>query len=707
MSILYLLSMLIAVAAGNAAPNILDIQPCTLDYTLVTSGFACAHSNWQEIIKQTGEGNQTTIADFPRTRKFAQTVSSYYYLLLPKIGWASTIFEARNVDWWRQLSHILHDARWLDVAFQGIWGWLSVGFALAWLLFSVFVVLPLMIYQPTQRIRFVVDASMRPKSNHTVNHLIAVLCIVLGAIFVFPAASCVSYFKVAEKTSMRQPLIVLTALVFGDDQNHGGAATAIVTLETLLEIIDRFLNSAAGTSSLVLETRDAARALRDTTQVTFHLYSHLVTFLGRTYSEFAKISFQIVSGFVRPVIHRLVPSCVALCGVCLIFGVLVWLRYARICRDFRTYRHTNVGWLRVCQTALVLFAVTGITICSVGGALLGLAAFPKDLCVAMQQRLFRDGEWTSFPLIGASENLAEALIDTCLSSKGDGDVLTNVGGADFANALQTVKENMKADPTLSPLGEVTAALDNFHSQFTCANTSQALKSSVEIVCDEYLSSIIAMCLSLCSGGACLFVGFVMLLNFWLRRLRLLDEFGSKLPILTPEVFFQACRKGDLCTVAECCEYFQPNSLVDGDWANSPLHYAAYYGNPKCVKKLCEQGWQVTARNFREQTPFTACVSNTDIPQEKKLAILRVLRKHGSPVDAYTGDGDTPLMIATRAHETCIVEALLKWGASPYKRDWDYKWTPLQMAQRDRNTEVMGLLEEASLSHRRLRAQGPS
>eukprot|EP01054_Gregarina_sp_Poly1_P002683 Gregarina_sp_Poly_1__2682@NODE_1736_length_3435_cov_323_458135_g1137_i0_p1_GENE_NODE_1736_length_3435_cov_323_458135_g1137_i0NODE_1736_length_3435_cov_323_458135_g1137_i0_p1_ORF_typecomplete_len1037_score119_00Ank_2/PF12796_7/1_8e08Ank_2/PF12796_7/3_7e08Ank_5/PF13857_6/1_7e09Ank_5/PF13857_6/2_5e07Ank_4/PF13637_6/1_8e04Ank_4/PF13637_6/1_1e06Ank_4/PF13637_6/1_4e07Ank_4/PF13637_6/0_0012Ank_4/PF13637_6/2_8Ank/PF00023_30/1_2e07Ank/PF00023_30/0_0048Ank_3/PF13606_6/1_4e07Ank_3/PF13606_6/0_0036DUF2207/P len=219
------------------------------------------------------------------------------------------------------------------------------------------------------------------------------------------------------------------------------------------------------------------------------------------------------------------------------------------------------------------------------------------------------------------------------------------------------------------------------------------------------------------------IAFSMTLAYWLPRRRFKDKVASGeqvantgsgasgtsvkgtptpyhgKPGITEKELYHACETGDQRTVLLALERYPPNSISDMTYCNTPLHLAAYYGHVEVVELLCTRGWNPNEFNFRRHTPFTACVSNLYLETETKIKVLTILKDHGAWIDVYTGDGDTPLMIATRANERDIVWLLLEWNANPLKRDEDYNWSSLKLAESMNNHEVYELLREASPKHK--------
>eukprot|EP01053_Blabericola_migrator_P002083 Blabericola_migrator_1__2082@NODE_1573_length_4260_cov_141_404722_g1028_i0_p2_GENE_NODE_1573_length_4260_cov_141_404722_g1028_i0NODE_1573_length_4260_cov_141_404722_g1028_i0_p2_ORF_typecomplete_len206_score42_44Ank_5/PF13857_6/3_5e11Ank_5/PF13857_6/1_2e08Ank_4/PF13637_6/0_00019Ank_4/PF13637_6/3_1e07Ank_4/PF13637_6/0_00021Ank_4/PF13637_6/0_0027Ank_2/PF12796_7/6_3e09Ank_2/PF12796_7/9_8e07Ank/PF00023_30/9_3e03Ank/PF00023_30/3_7e07Ank/PF00023_30/3_3e03Ank/PF00023_30/1_2e05Ank_3/PF13606_6/3_7e03Ank_3 len=164
--------------------------------------------------------------------------------------------------------------------------------------------------------------------------------------------------------------------------------------------------------------------------------------------------------------------------------------------------------------------------------------------------------------------------------------------------------------------------------------------------------------------------------------------------MTEEEFMAACRDGDIPKAEEGAEQYAANTVHD-IYNNTPLHMAAYYGHPVICENLIKKGWNPNAFNAKRHTPFTACVANLYLDQRAKKEVLILLKDYGAWVDVYTGEGDTPLMIAARADEQDVVALLLDWNANPLHRDLDYHLSSMGLAKSAHNDQIYEMLRAVS------------
>jgi len=118
---------------------------------------------------------------------------------------------------------------------------------------------------------------------------------------------------------------------------------------------------------------------------------------------------------------------------------------------------------------------------------------------------------------------------------------------------------------------------------------------------------------------------------------------------TADDVFRAIRAGDLDALRK-----MPANVKDR-LDNTPLHYAALYGNAESVRILLERGADVKARNKSDATPLIYAAYNFDK--------TRLLVEKGSDINAKSTIGMTPLLVAVSVHgNTETVRYLLEKGA---------------------------------------------
>ena len=117
-------------------------------------------------------------------------------------------------------------------------------------------------------------------------------------------------------------------------------------------------------------------------------------------------------------------------------------------------------------------------------------------------------------------------------------------------------------------------------------------------------------------------------------------------------------------------------------AATALHYAAYFGFLDAVRLLVSQGADVDARNKEEQTPLWVACSNTHIPEEKSVAIAKILlQSSASPNAVSKVGGRTPFDEAICQNRPKVVRLLLEKGADILARPPDNLY-PLHRVARD-------------------------
>ena len=164
--------------------------------------------------------------------------------------------------------------------------------------------------------------------------------------------------------------------------------------------------------------------------------------------------------------------------------------------------------------------------------------------------------------------------------------------------------------------------------------------------------------------------------------------------------------------------------VDSD-GNSALHWATERGDNEIVKKLCDNGADISCQNKRGWTPISVAIRNNKLEtteylfdnygeevdinpfQEKNeygynpfiqaarygnTELLLLMLKQGASVDELDDADSTALYWAARFGKHDAVAVLLEHGAH-VNHENRYGWTPLYWAARNHHAKVVRLLIE--------------
>uniref|UniRef100_A0A667WHB2 Ankyrin repeat and SOCS box containing 2b n=1 Tax=Myripristis murdjan TaxID=586833 RepID=A0A667WHB2_9TELE len=147
----------------------------------------------------------------------------------------------------------------------------------------------------------------------------------------------------------------------------------------------------------------------------------------------------------------------------------------------------------------------------------------------------------------------------------------------------------------------------------------------------------------------------------------------------------AIRRGDVKAVRDLAAS-APHSLMrenkDG-W--TPLHNAAYCGEPDCMKTLLNG--LVDKRTLQEQTALLFAVSC------EHLSCARCLLEAGADPDISSKNKETPLYKACELENVDMVSLVLSYGATVNQR-CGQGWTALHEAVSKNNTEICEMLLRA-------------
>jgi len=119
---------------------------------------------------------------------------------------------------------------------------------------------------------------------------------------------------------------------------------------------------------------------------------------------------------------------------------------------------------------------------------------------------------------------------------------------------------------------------------------------------------------------------------------------------------------------------------------TPLHFAAFFGQPAIARELIRRGADVSAvsMNPMEVTPLHSAAA------AHSTEIIRTLVESGAPVNAKQHGGWTALHAAADGGHEEMIKILLQHGADPLSRNDDGK-TPADIAQTKGRAEALKLL----------------
>eukprot|EP01129_Flabellula_baltica_P002230 TRINITY_DN12064_c0_g1_i1.p1 TRINITY_DN12064_c0_g1~~TRINITY_DN12064_c0_g1_i1.p1 ORF type:complete len:322 (-),score=65.79 TRINITY_DN12064_c0_g1_i1:56-1021(-) len=131
--------------------------------------------------------------------------------------------------------------------------------------------------------------------------------------------------------------------------------------------------------------------------------------------------------------------------------------------------------------------------------------------------------------------------------------------------------------------------------------------------------------------------------------------------------------------------FHKNEELIDHYGNTPLYWAAHYGNKEAVRRLVEgYKFPINWQNYSGETALSAAI------KESHIDIVQYLIEHGANPNIANASQETPLHIAACMGETVICELLLKYGAYVDLED-EYGETALHWAVREESMEVIDLL----------------
>jgi ankyrin repeat protein len=131
----------------------------------------------------------------------------------------------------------------------------------------------------------------------------------------------------------------------------------------------------------------------------------------------------------------------------------------------------------------------------------------------------------------------------------------------------------------------------------------------------------------------------------------------------------------------------PTKASTKNFTSQSLFVAVKSNNPNQVKEIIENGIDVDARNFNNETSLHMVVCYKDLKDIAKLLI-----ENGANIDATNSKGETPLHLAIDCEENEIAELLINNGADVHAKD-NSGDTPLHKSVIRNKKEIVELLIE--------------
>jgi ankyrin repeat protein len=156
-------------------------------------------------------------------------------------------------------------------------------------------------------------------------------------------------------------------------------------------------------------------------------------------------------------------------------------------------------------------------------------------------------------------------------------------------------------------------------------------------------------------------------------------------------FFEVCAAG---LTAEVRRQLGADPGAARQWAHdgwTPLHLAAFFGHREVAEALLEAAADVRAlsRNAEANLPINAAAAGPRA--ERRPDVVRLLIDRGSPVDGRgSPTAHTPLHEAAYNGDVALVRLLLERGADPSLRTGEGQ-TPLEIATQQGRHEIVGML----------------
>lgn len=166
--------------------------------------------------------------------------------------------------------------------------------------------------------------------------------------------------------------------------------------------------------------------------------------------------------------------------------------------------------------------------------------------------------------------------------------------------------------------------------------------------------------------------------------------GQALIDQTNQAIFLAISQNNLNSVIQSV---QEGALINATdrFGHSPIHYAAFKGNPKIVDFLLNNGANPNTKGRHDSTPLHSAAWG------RNTQVLELLLEDGADVDARTDEGETPGMTAALRGEKDMLEILLALSADPHATDV-HGTNLLDLAAAGGHKAIVELLQEIGVNN---------
>ncbi|MBT5717433.1 MAG: hypothetical protein HOI70_11020 [Opitutae bacterium] len=170
----------------------------------------------------------------------------------------------------------------------------------------------------------------------------------------------------------------------------------------------------------------------------------------------------------------------------------------------------------------------------------------------------------------------------------------------------------------------------------------------------------------------------------------LGHLGQTLIDQANQSIFQAIAKNDIKSVMQSV---QQGALINAAdrFGHTPIHYAAYKGNPRIVDYLLNKGGNPNIQGRHKSTPLHSAAWG------KNMQVLELLLEDGANVNARTDEGETPGMTAALRGEKEMLEILFALSADPHAKDI-HGTNMLDLAAAGGHKKIVDLLKQMGVKN---------